>query len=456
MYTTNGVVSTATADLLPLQRPGEEASPPPLALNLLRLTEAALHACFWLSWPAAATLLAVWGATDGGPAPLILAIGLATAAVCAVQLVLYLTMALLAVAPSLQGLLAFGHPCKYLPMVQAAGPFDTGARLLGRRDVSRPACAGLAHARNVRMRTRDGESIGAWHVLPSGGAARRAAARVAAGEPEDNVFDAALRDEGGSNMGGDGLRVAVYLHGMGEMRTKWVGTEHAKWLSAQLNFHVVLPDYRGFADSSGSPSEAGLCADAAAALEWLGARGVKNHEVLLWCHSLGTGVGTQLARECQQVGAPLGGLVLEGAYTSLGAAAAEHPAGLVFRALPGGAALVRRLFAFGFASIDVLPGLTLPTLLLHGTHDAMVPVHHADALAVAAGAPSAPCAARLRFVRLRGCDHLHVIFQPQLLGVLDAWLREVVTPPPVAAARGAVGAAAAAAGAAGAAEACRM
>ena len=41
--------------------------------------------------------------------------------------------ALLAVAPSLQGLLAFGHPCKYLSVLQTAGPFDTGARLLRTR-----------------------------------------------------------------------------------------------------------------------------------------------------------------------------------------------------------------------------------------------------------------------------------------------------------------------------------
>ena len=435
-YTTTAAAATAaTADLLPpTQRPAEEA--PPWALRRLRLAEAALHACFWLSWPAAAALLAVWGAADdgGSASSLLLALGLATAAVCAVQLVLYLTTALLAVVPSLQGLLAFGHPCKYFSALQTAGPFDTGARLLGRRDVSRPACAGLAHARNVRLRTRDGESLGAWHVLPSGGAARRAAARVAAGEAEGDVFDAALREEGGGaggdsgDSGAGGLRAAIYLHGMGEMRTKWVATEHAKWISAQLGLHVLLPDYRGFADSSGSPSEQGLCADAAAALEWLNQRGVRSDEVLLWCHSLGTGVGAQLARECQQVGAPLGGLVLEGAYTSLGAAAAQHPAGLVFRALPGGAALVRRLFAFGFSTVDVLPSLTLPTLLLHGTHDVMVPVTHADALAAAAGAPDAPCAARLRLVRLRGVGHLHTIFQPQLLAVVDAWLREVVAP----------------------------
>eukprot|EP00966_Prymnesium_polylepis_P017701 407681-Prymnesium_polylepis.1 len=77
---------------------------------------------------------------------------------------------------------------------------------------------------------------------------------------------------------------------MGETRCKWVSTEHAKFISAALGMHVLMLDYRGFADSSGAPTEAGLYADAEAALAWLVERGVPPARVVLWGHSLGTGV----------------------------------------------------------------------------------------------------------------------------------------------------------------------
>jgi pimeloyl-ACP methyl ester carboxylesterase len=59
----------------------------------------------------------------------------------------------------------------------------------------------------------------------------------------------------------------------------------------------LLVEYRGYGRSktSGRPSEAGLYADAEAALRELGRRGIAAERVSLWGYSLGSGVANELA-----------------------------------------------------------------------------------------------------------------------------------------------------------------
>ncbi len=74
-------------------------------------------------------------------------------------------------------------------------------------------------------------------------------------------------------------------------------------LSRGLDTNVLALDYRGFGDSSGSPSEAGVEADAQAGWDWVMRRAARPgegerevaDEVLLMGHSLGTGVVAKLA-----------------------------------------------------------------------------------------------------------------------------------------------------------------
>jgi pimeloyl-ACP methyl ester carboxylesterase len=51
----------------------------------------------------------------------------------------------------------------------------------------------------------------------------------------------------------------------------------------------------------------------------------------------------------------------------------SSPHRLPFRALAFGRELLTRSFPYDFSTKRVLPTLELPVLLLHGTHDAMVP-----------------------------------------------------------------------------------
>ena len=65
-----------------------------------------------------------------------------------------------------------------------------------------------------------------------------------------------------------------------------------------------------------------------------------------------------------------------------------------------------------FPTLRILPKLRLPMLLLHGTHDAMVPCSHSEELSNAVA--SAGRADLITFAPLPGCDHLHAIHHPQV------------------------------------------
>ena len=157
--------------------------------------------------------------------------------------------------PSAQAYIAFLHFVKHFPAASSAGPWEpaSGAFLPRRKAAATaktcaqaPHLAGLHNARAIRIPTPDsGVTLGAWHVMPAGAAALDAAAAASsagAGSDADAreatalFFDELLR--GDAAAAGEGVPVAaIYLHGMGETRTKWMSTEHAKLLSSQLSLH---------------------------------------------------------------------------------------------------------------------------------------------------------------------------------------------------------------------------
>ena len=80
---------------------------------------------------------------------------------------------------------------------------------------------------------------------------------------------------------------------------------------------VVALSYRGYAGSTGQPSEQGLLQDAAAAYAFTAAR-YRADDIVVWGFSLGTGVAVALAAEQR-----IGRLILEAPYTSIADVAAS-------------------------------------------------------------------------------------------------------------------------------------
>ncbi|KAJ3922433.1 hypothetical protein F5877DRAFT_75326 [Lentinula edodes] len=103
-------------------------------------------------------------------------------------------------------------------------------------------------------------------------------------------MEAKLTDLDEENLDDDNVGVANATY-FAQLQT-WTSA-----FSSRLNANVLAVDFRGFADSTGSPSEEGLVRDARAAYEWLINSGAKEEDIIIMGHSLGTGVGARLAAQ---------------------------------------------------------------------------------------------------------------------------------------------------------------
>jgi len=148
--------------------------------------------------------------------------------------------------------------------------------------------------------------------------------------------------------------------------------EHDRQLH-DLGFGVFALDYRGYGDSDGTPSESGLYIDARTAYDYLtSVRGVRPERIVIYGHSLGAAVAIELATRV-----PAGGLIVEGAFTSAPDRGAE-----VYPFVP-----VRLIARNRFPSLERVPRLRMPLLVVHGRDDQTIPIAHGRRLFAAAPQP---------------------------------------------------------------------
>jgi fermentation-respiration switch protein FrsA (DUF1100 family) len=135
---------------------------------------------------------------------------------------------------------------------------------------------------------------------------------------------------------------------------------------------VYMMAYRGYAGSTGYPTEANNVADARLAYGALVQEGVSPESIIVYGESLGTNLATRVASE--KVSA---GLILEAPYTSvLDIALTDYPF------LP-----VRLLLSDRYETDKVLPQVKVPLLIIHGKEDGIIPVSMAQKLAKLANEP---------------------------------------------------------------------
>jgi uncharacterized protein len=207
-----------------------------------------------------------------------------------------------------------------------------------------PDVAGFPEAEEHVLTTADGEKVIVWHVPAK-----------------------------------PGHPVVLYFHGNGDFLAGFFGRFHD--LIADGTGIVAL-SYRGYAGSSGQPSEQGLLQDAAAAYAFTTARyGVER--IVVWGFSLGTGVAVALAAEH-----PVAKLILEAPYTST-----VELAGSMLRIVPVGLLMLDQ-----FHSDQRIKRVTVPLLFMHGTSDATIPISLGERLFALANEPK-------RFVRFSGGGH---------------------------------------------------
>jgi fermentation-respiration switch protein FrsA (DUF1100 family) len=148
-----------------------------------------------------------------------------------------------------------------------------------------------------------------------------------------------------------------------------------------VGLNLLAFDYRGYGDSTGAPDEQGLYDDALASYSYLTERrGVAPDEVVIFGHSLGTGVAIELAARV-----PAAALIVDAAYTSIVDRAAE-----LYPLFP-----VRYVATQRFASLERVGSIATPKLFLHSPEDTVIPFGHGRRLFEAAPEPK-------RFVSVRG------------------------------------------------------
>lgn len=183
-----------------------------------------------------------------------------------------------------------------------------------------------------------------------------------------------------------------------------------------LGVNLFAYDYRGFGASEGTPSEAGVYADAGAAYRYLtDSLGVPPSRIIIFGHSLGTGVAIELARHV-----PAAGLIVEDAYTSVANRGQE-----VFPILP-----IHLIARNRFASIEKVGALRLPKLFLHAREDRTIPIEHGRKVFAAASEPKEWVVVEGGHADAYRTDRAHYY------GAIDAFIRRVVQPAPVVAATG--------------------
>jgi len=183
-----------------------------------------------------------------------------------------------------------------------------------------PAAAGFPLAQEHVLTTSDGERIIVWHV---------------AAKP--------------------GHHVVLYFPGNGDTLAGSAG--RFAEITADGTGLVAL-SYRGYAGSSGKPSEGGLLRDAAATFAFASAM-YETTRMVIWGFSLGSGAAVTLAAEHG-----VGGLILEAPYTSIADVAAA-----AFPLLP-----VRYFVRDRFHSDQRIEEVTAPLLVMHGARDATIPI----------------------------------------------------------------------------------
>ncbi len=196
-----------------------------------------------------------------------------------------------------------------------------------------PEAAGFGVAEEHLLTTADGEKIIVWHVPAKSGHA-----------------------------------VVIYLHGNGDFLAGLVG--RFRDITADGTGLVAL-SYRGYAGSSGRPSEHGLLRDAAAAYAFASAR-YGADRIVVWGFSLGSGVAVALAADRR-----IGKLILEAPYTSI-----TEVAGAAFPVVP-----VRWLIRDQFRSDQRIARVTAPLLVMHGARDSIISIKLGERLFALAHEP---------------------------------------------------------------------
>ena len=204
----------------------------------------------------------------------------------------------------------------------------------GREIIAAPSQAGLPYE-DVRLVTTDGLSLHGWYIP--------------APQPRGTV---------------------LFLHGNAGNISHRIDSLQ---MFHRLGYSTLIFDYRGYGNSSGTPSEQGTYRDAEAAWRYLTERRhIPSCRIVLFGESLGGAVGAWLAARQKPAA-----LVIASGFTSV-PDLAQH----FYPYLP-----IRLLARIRYNTRENLRAVAAPVLIAHSPEDEIIPFEHGQALYAAANPP---------------------------------------------------------------------
>ncbi|GJE91932.1 alpha/beta-hydrolase [Phanerochaete sordida] len=285
---------------------------------------------------------------------------------------LYPIFIALIASPSVQKHATFKHMWKFPYFVQ----YDA------------PEKYGLAPGKtlNINITTPDNCTLGAWFVLadPFYQTLRSTSPAQLSPLTEPTVLAAITAHP-----------TILFLHGAGGTRAASFRVADYRAYASRLHTNVLALEYRGFGESTGAPSQAGLVRDAYTAWAWLLARGARAEDVVLVGESLGTGVTAQLARRLASEGVRPRGVALLAPFASVARLVEAYrlfrlPLLRPLQSFPWGIKLLKRMVHTEFDTLAAIQEFNAPTLVAHAQNDREIPHAHSQTLIDALVEPLLP------------------------------------------------------------------
>ena len=155
------------------------------------------------------------------------------------------------------------------------------------------------------LKTPDGETLHAWHVLPLETYRQhqddlRNESTGLCEDIQQRLSFKLLRDD-------PTAQLVLYLHGAaGTLGSGWRPQSYRALSAASTNVHVLVIDYRGFGTSTGWPSEAGLLTDALTLVNFATeAAGISPERIVLFAQSIGTAVAVSVTHHLATQSPPI-------------------------------------------------------------------------------------------------------------------------------------------------------